>query len=151
MVNYNDPTLREDIKKAMEKAGIRNEDEVFMEEIRKKYGFDKQDNQPNFIDNLSNYYDKIKNEYFIDRNYQNRYKKGCIPSNIIYNTVSNYQISPNQKLVEKGNLLSNIIMKKAISTIPVAGPYINGIVLGDKIGNGVTNLYNALEEAECFD
>lgn len=44
MVNYNDPTLREDIKKAMEKAGIRNEDEVFMEEIRKKYGFDKQDN-----------------------------------------------------------------------------------------------------------
>lgn len=75
MVNYNDPTLREDIKKAMEKAGIRNEDEVFMEEIRKKYSFDKQDNQPNFIDNLSNYYDKIKNEYFIDRNYQNRYKK----------------------------------------------------------------------------
>ena len=151
MVNYNDPTLREDIKKAMEKAGIRNEDEVFMEEIRKKYGFDKQDNQPNFIDNLSNYYDKIKNEYFIDRNYQNRYKKSCIPSNIIYNAVSNYQISPNQKLVEKGNLLSNIIMKKAISTIPVAGPYINGIVWGDKIGNGVTNLYNALEEAECFD
>ena len=150
MVNYNDPTLREDIKKAMEKAGIRNEDEVFMEEIR-KYGFDKQDNQPNFIDNLSNYYDKIKNEYFIDRNYQNRYKKSCIPSNIIYNAVSNYQISPNQKLVEKGNLLSNIIMKKAISTIPVAGPYINGIVWGDKIGNGVTNLYNALEEAECFD
>ena len=151
MVNYNDPTLRENIKKAMEKAGIRNEDEVFMEEIRKKYGFDKQDNQPNFIDNLSNYYDKIKNEYFIDRNYQNRYKKSCIPSNIIYNTVSNYQISPNQKLVEKSNLLSNIIMKKAISTIPVAGPYINGIVLGDKIVNGVTNLYNALEEAECFD
>lgn len=60
-------------------------------------------------------------------------------------------MSPNQKLVEKSNLLSNIIMKKAISTIPVAGPYINGIVLGDKIGNGVINLYNALEEAECFD
>ena len=41
-------------------------------------------------------------------------------------------------------------MKKFLSKIPIVGTYINGIVNGQKLGNGVTNFYNALDEADCF-
>ena len=41
-------------------------------------------------------------------------------------------------------------MKKFLSNIPIAGKYINGIATGEKIGNGLTNFYNALDEADCF-
>ena len=60
----------------------------------------------NTYDNVNNAYNSVKQDYFGQRNYQNRYKQGCTPSNIAYNTISNYQISPNQKLVENGNIFS---------------------------------------------
>lgn len=104
----------------------------------------------NTYDNANNAYNGVKQDYFGQRNYQNRYKQGCTPSNIAYNTISNYQISPNQKLVENGNIVSNYGMKKFLSKIPIAGKYINGITTGEKIGNGLTNFYNALDEADCF-
>ena len=104
----------------------------------------------NAYDTVNNTYDDIKQDYFGQRNYQNRYKQGCTPSNIAYNTISNYQISPNPKLVENGNIVSNYGMKKFLSKIPIAGKYINGIATGEKIGNGLTNFYNALDEADCF-
>ncbi len=104
----------------------------------------------NTYDNVNNAYNSVKQDYFGQRNYQNRYKQGCTPSNIAYNTISNYQISPNPKLVENGNIVSNYGMKKFLSKIPIAGKYINGIATGEKIGNGLTNFYNALDEADCF-
>ena len=104
----------------------------------------------NTYDTVNNTYNDIKQDYFGQRNYQNRYKQGCTPSNIAYNTISNYQISPNPKLVENSNIVSNYGMKKFLSKIPIAGKYINGIVTGEKIGNGLTNFYNALDEADCF-
>ena len=104
----------------------------------------------NTYDNVNNAYNSVKQDYFGQRNYQNRYKHGCTPFNIAYNTISNYQISPNQKLVENGNIVSNYGMKKFLSKIPIAGKYINGIATGEKIGNGLTNFYNALDEADCF-
>lgn len=104
----------------------------------------------NTYDNVNNAYNSVKQDYFGQRNYQNRYKQGCTPSNIAYNTISNYQISPNQKLVENGNIVSNYGMKKFLSKIPIAGKYINGIATGEKIGNGITNFYNAMDEADCF-
>ena len=104
----------------------------------------------NTYDTVNNAYNSVKQDYFGQRNYQNRYKQGCTPSNIAYNTISNYQISPNQKLVENGNIVSNYGMKKFLSKIPIAGKYINGIATGEKIGNGLTNFYNALDEADCF-
>ena len=111
-------------------------------------------NFANFVSNtydiVNNTYNDIKQDYFGQRNYQNRYKQGCTPSNIAYNTISNYQISPNPKLVENGNIVSNYGMKKFLSKIPIAGKYINGIATGEKIGNGLTNFYNALDEADCF-
>jgi hypothetical protein len=111
-------------------------------------------NFANFVsttyDNVNNAYNSVKQDYFGQRNYQNRYKQGCTPSNIAYNTISNYQISPNQKLVENGNIVSNYGMKKFLSKIPIAGKYINSIATGEKIGNGLTNFYNAMDEADCF-
>ena len=104
----------------------------------------------NTYDTVNNTYNSVKQDYFGQRNYQNRYKQGCTPSNIAYNTISNYQISPNPKLVENGNIVSNYGMKKFLSKIPIAGKYINGIATGEKIGNGLTNFYNALDEADCF-
>lgn len=104
----------------------------------------------NTYDNVNNAYNSVKQDYFGQRNYQNRYKQGCTPSNIAYNTISNYQISPNQKLVENGNIVSNYIMKKVLSAIPGVGTYVNGIVAGDKVANGLTNIYNAMDEADCF-
>lgn len=104
----------------------------------------------NTYDTVNNTYNDIKQDYFGQRNYQNRYKQGCTPSNIAYNTISNYQISPNQKLVENGNIVSNYIMKKVLSAIPGVGTYVNGIVAGDKVTNGLTNIYNAMDEADCF-
>jgi len=108
----------------------------------------------NYIDNLYNTakdaYNDIKDEYFSTRNPYNRYKKGCTPSNIAYNTITNYQISSNPKLVEKGNFVSNKVASKTLSKIPFVGNYVNNTALGGKIGNGVANLYNALEEADCF-
>ena len=104
----------------------------------------------NTYDTVNNAYNSVKQDYFGQRNYQNRYKQGCTPSNITYNTISNYQISPNQKLVENGNIVSNYGMKKFLSKIPIAGKYINGIATGEKIGNGLTNFYNAMDEADCF-
>lgn len=104
----------------------------------------------NTYDTVNNTYNSVKQDYFGQRNSQNRYKQGCTPSNIAYNTISNYQISPNQKLVENGNIVSNYGMKKFLSKIPIAGKYINGIADGEKIGNGLTNFYNALDEADCF-
>ena len=104
----------------------------------------------NTYDNVNNAYNSVKQDYFGQRNYQNRYKQGCTPSNIAYNTISNYQISPNQKLVENGNIVSNYGMKKFLSKIPIAGKYINSIATGEKIGNGLTNFYNAMDEADCF-
>ena len=104
----------------------------------------------NTYDNVNNAYNSVKQDYFGQRNYQNRYKQGCTPSNIAYNTISNYQISPNQKLVENGNIVSNYIMKKVLSAIPGVGTYVNGIVAGNKVANGLTNIYNAMDEADCF-
>ena len=104
----------------------------------------------NTYDTVNNAYNSVKQDYFGQRNYQNRYKKGCTPSNIAYNTISNYQISPNRKLVENGNIVSNYIMKKVLSAIPGVGTYVNGIVAGDKVANGLTNIYNAMDEADCF-
>lgn len=104
----------------------------------------------NTYDNVNNAYNSVKQDYFGQRNYQNRYKQGCTPSNIAYNTISNYQISPNQKLVENGNIVSNYIMKKVLSAIPGVGTFVNGIVAGDKVANGLTNIYNAMDEADCF-
>lgn len=92
----------------------------------------------------------IVQDYFGNRTFQNRYRKGCTPSNVAYNTISNYQISPNLKLVENGNIASNYAMKKFLSRIPIVGTYVNGITNGEKLGNGVTNFYNALDEADCF-
>lgn len=104
----------------------------------------------NVMDSSQNDFNKIKQDYFGERNFQNRYRKGCSPSNIAYNTISNYQISPNPKLVEDGNIVSNYAMNKFLSKIPIVGTYVNGIVNGQKLGNGVTNFYNALDEAGCF-
>ena len=104
----------------------------------------------NVMDSSQNDFNRIKQDYFGERNFQNRYRRGCSPSNIAYNTISNYQISPNPKLVEDGNIASNYTMKKFLSKIPIVGTYINGIVNGQKLGNGVTNFYNALDEADCF-
>ena len=104
----------------------------------------------NTYDSINSAYDDLKRYYFGQRNYQNRYKRGCTPSNIVYNTISNYQISPNQKPIENGNIASNYGMKKVLSKIPVAGKFVNGIINGEKIGNGLTNFYNALDEADCF-
>lgn len=95
-------------------------------------------------------YRNIKQEYFSPRNYQNRYRQKCIPSDILYNIITNYQISPNPKLVENGGVMSNYIMKKILSKIPIAGKYINNIALGEKIGNSITDFYNALAEAGCI-
>ena len=55
-----------------------------------------------------------------------------------------------QELVENGNIVSNYIMKKVLSAIPGVGTYVNGIVAGDKVANGLTNIYNAMDEADCF-
>ena len=104
----------------------------------------------NTYDTVNNTYNDIKQDYFGQRNYQNRYKQGCTLSNIVYNTISNYQVSPNPKLIENGNIVSNYGMKKFLSKIPIAGRYINGTAIGEKIGNGLTNFYNALDEADCF-
>ena len=104
----------------------------------------------NSYDNLVNTYSNIKDEYFVPRDYQNRYKKGCNLSNIAYNTISNYQISPNTKLVENGNIASNYGMRKLLSYIPYIGTYINGIAGGQNIVNGLTNIYNAVDDADCF-
>ena len=104
----------------------------------------------NTYDTVNNTYNSVKQDYFGQRNSQNRYKQGCMPSNIAYNTISNYQILPNPKLVENGNIVSNYIMKKVLSAIPGVGTYVNGIVAGDKVTNGLTNIYNAMDEADCF-
>ncbi len=66
------------------------------------------------------------------------------------NEIIRIQISPNQKLVENGNIVSNYIMKKVLSAIPGVGTFVNGIVAGDKVANGLTNIYNAMDEADCF-
>ena len=104
----------------------------------------------NTYDTIKDVYNSIKQDYFEQRNHQNMYKQGCTPSNITYNTISNYQISPNPKLVENGNIASNYGMRKFLSKIPIAGTYINALATGEKIGNGLTNFYNALDEADCF-
>jgi len=41
-------------------------------------------------------------------------------------------------------------MNKFLSKIPIVGTYINGIANGQKIGSSVANIYNALDEANCF-
>ena len=108
------------------------------------------DNSLNFAENASNLYNDMRQEYLEPRNYQNRYKQGCIPSNVAYNTISNYQISSNPKLIENGNIVSNFSMQKVLSKIPIAGKYINRIAIGEKIGNGLASFYNALDEADCL-
>ena len=113
------------------------------------------ENPKNFWNNVMNSssqygYDDIKQDYLGKRTFQNRYKIGCTPSNIAYNTISNYQISSNPKLIENGNITSNYAMNKFLSKIPIVGTYINGIANGQKIGNSVANIYNALDEANCF-
>ena len=104
----------------------------------------------NSYNNVVNTYNNIRDEYFGARDYHNRYKQGCNLPNIAYNTISNYQISPNTKLVENGNMISNYVMKKVLSYIPYVGTYVNGVANGQNIGNGLTNLYNAVDEADCF-
>ena len=133
MVNYNDPTLREDIKKAMEKAGIRNEDEVFMEEIRKKYGFNKQDNTVDNVVNNDNCYMTFNgknlnlykegiqvnsidgmsgNDMYQFRNYQNIKNLGPIPEGVYYAKQNNRQvidpINALAGLIKKGNWQGSI-------------------------------------------
>ena len=90
----------------------------------------------NFANFISNTYDTVNNTYNDIKQYHFGQR--------------NYQISPNQKLVENGNIVSNYIMKKVLSAIPGVGTYVNGIVAGDKVTNGLTNIYNAMDEADCF-
>ena len=115
-----------------------------------KYNNDFANFLSNTYDRVSDKYNNIKQEYFGTRNYQNRYRQACTPSNAVYNTISNYQISPNTKLVEQGNIASNYIMKKLLSKIPIAGFYVNGINATANAVNGAVNIYNALDEADCF-
>ena len=99
-------------------------------------------NKTGFINNLSNMYQ----EYFGERDYQNRYRVGCTPANIAYNTISNYQLSPNPKLIQSGNALFDLGANYAVSKIPVVNQYVKG----EQIGNGVANIYNAMDKAGCF-
>lgn len=95
-----------------------------------------------FMDKLGSLYQ----EYFVERNYQNRYRKGCTPQNIAYNTISNYKISPNPKLIDTGNFAVDLASNYAVSKVPVVKEYSRG----EKIGNGIANVYNAMDEAGCF-
>ena len=52
------------------------------------------DNVRGIYNSAQNTYNNIKQDYFAPRDYTNRYKQDCTPSNIAYNTISNYQISP---------------------------------------------------------
>ena len=53
----------------------------------------------NTYDTVNNTYNSVKQDYFGQRNSQNRYKQGCTPSNIAYNTIDdcNYLLPPNAR------------------------------------------------------
>lgn len=78
--------------------------------------------------------------------YHNRYKKGCSPYNIAYNTLSNYQVSPNYKIFNSGNALIDGVANFAVSQIP----FIKYFSKGANLANTGVNIYNALDEADCF-
>ena len=99
-------------------------------------------NKTGFINNLSNMYQ----EYFGERDYQNRYRVGCTPAIIAYNTISNYQLSPNPKLIQSGNALFDLGANFVASRTPIVKQYVRG----EQIGNGVANIYNAMDKAGCF-
>lgn len=99
-------------------------------------------NKTSFVNNLSNMYQ----EYFGERDYQNRYRTGCTPANIAYNTISNYQLSPNPKLIQSGNAIFDLGANFVASRTPIVKQYVRG----EQIGNGVANIYNAMDKAGCF-
>ncbi len=101
-----------------------------------------QSQNDNNVEDFMNKLSSLYQEYFGERNYQNRYRKGCTPENILYNTISNYKISPNPKLTPVANY--------AISKVPVADKLVKNYVRGEQIGNGAANVFNAMEEAGCF-
>ena len=59
------------------------------------------DNVRGIYNSAQNTYNNIKQDYFAPRDYTNRYKQGCTPSNIAYNTISNYQISPGHNMYKQ--------------------------------------------------
>ena len=109
------------------------------------------DNVRGIYNSAQNTYNNIKQDYFAPRDYTNRYKQGCTPANIAYNTISNYQISPGTQYVQTGNGLVdfglNTTIGFAASKIPGYGKYKKG---HDTIGNGIANIQNAINEAGCF-
>ncbi len=101
-----------------------------------------QSHNVNNVDDFMNKLSSLYQEYFGERNYQNRYRKGCTPENILYNTISNYKISPNPKL--------NPIASYVISKVPTVDKLVKSYVKGEQIGNGAANVFNAMNEAGCF-
>ena len=99
-----------------------------------------------FEQEMKDFIQETYTEYSQPRNYQNRYYSNCHADDILYNIVSNYKISPNAKIINSNNTLIDAPTNYLISKIPIIGD----LFKGNKIGNGIANVYNALYEAGCF-
>ena len=81
--------------------------------------------------------------YTSKRDYSNRYRNSGTASDIVYNTISNFKISPNPKIVNTNNKLVDFLANQLLSRLP----YINPYNIGQTLGNASANIHNAINEA----